>query len=334
MPVVFTVCVPFIDIYIQEPELVRELGISPNAMTLYDCLDKRQKLLLSSYLDNKNIITKYGGMTYNTCMEIATNCPGVLSMFIGPFSTDALSKRVFNAAIQGEVPGLKILSTPMESEPGVCFVIPNGKNRAMITKINPKQQVNQKMIKDLLSQVSKREKHSKESLIYLSGYTVESSPETQKIIETIKTNEIRTPIAFNLADPGVIKRSFKEIKPFLKHSEWTIGNIAEFTELFIQIKGREPKSPEELYQTVSETTKNSLITAGSHLIVALCKTETETKRFTIKPTAIKVENTTGAGDILAANFLAGVLKKDPIEKVLKDSVTRTTEYLLGLTTDK
>lgn len=330
MAVIFTICIGLLDVYINSPEIVKKLKIPPNAMTLYDGLPKEGKELLLSYLEKKDRINiTYGGTVYNTFMEIAQRNQRIRSVFIGPFSTSSLSMQVFKNALNGEINGLTIIPEMVDLQPGMCFVIPNGSNRAMITKINSEMKITRKMVGKLISHIKKREITKKRTLVYIAGYTIETSPILEEIAKKQIKRKMNVCLCLNLSDPGVIKRSYKKIRMFIHASEWVIGNKQEFEELYHQIEGTYPESVDHLHSLIQKHVRNAIITSGEDSVVALYK-EREMERIAIAyPEKIKISDTTGAGDIIAACILSGIAKNRNINEILPRAVKRTTEYLFA-----
>ncbi|KAI5190720.1 adenosine kinase [Nematocida minor] len=333
----YTLCIPFIDIYITNPGIVRELGLRKNEMTMYSHLTKEQQNILSASIEEtKNTRAYYGGMSYNTCAEIAKKQENIRVVFIGPFSTDRLTHEVFSNAIMGNVNNLEILPEFVNSESGRCFVIPNGRNRAMITKTNDEQVVSKGMVDKFIECVNSSE-DSSISALYISGYTVESSAESMQYLLEQKRRAKKCISIFNLADPGVIDRIYEKVRCFIKESDWVIGNEDEYNKLFMKEVGRAPGSREEMHRHVQKSMCNAVITAGPEETVVLYEKpdkngiKADKSKIAVKPKEIEVNNTTGAGDVFAASFFSSILKEEEtVEESLNRAIKRTNSYLLKL----
>ncbi|KAI5187494.1 hypothetical protein NEHOM01_2221 [Nematocida homosporus] len=331
MTTVFALCIPFIDISIKLPNLVNQLGLAPNEMTLYHTLSSEAQAQLLIYLnDQENTTVSYGGMLYNTCMEISKSTDGVNAVFIGPFSTQPISNQVFYKALAGRIDRLTVRATTLDTEPGICFVIPNGQNRAFVTKPSPCMIVDKQMTETLFLNLARQAEQEKASIVYIAGYTVESSESLQEVVRRKKTGTLPATLCFNLSDPGVLIRSYQKVKPFIKHSDWIIGNKDEFTELYHQITGIYPSSTKELYACIQKETQNAVITCGPHSVAALYKSEQGECISIVKPPKVNAKNTTGAGDVFAAVLLSGIARHRDIEEILHQAVERTTDFLKGI----
>ncbi|KAI5129844.1 adenosine kinase [Nematocida parisii] len=332
--VFYTLCIPLIDIYILHPEIINELKINHNSMTLYNQLPESNKHILEHYAQLPKSKNYYGGMSYNSCAEIAKQ-QKINAVFLGMFSTDNLSKSVFNQAIAGEIKNLLIVPEYINSESGKSFIIPNGKNRAMITKINEKQKITDNLISKFLQLMKKSTEKPKPdvSALYIAGYTAESSnePLLHLIKERIRLN-IQCMIIFNLADPGVVERSYAKIKPFIEAADWVIGNREEFTSLYKTMCNKSCVNPDELTDFINKNFSNAVITDGSEPVTVFYTKNSDKKWVTLKPPQIEVNNPTGAGDIFAATFFSNILiDSGDVLNALNESITRTNEYLTKMT---
>lgn len=324
----YTLCIPFIDIYITDPGVIDRLNIQKNEMTMYSLLSNEQQEILHQYVNPaQNMKAYYGGMSYNTCAEIAKHQKNVTAVFIGPFSTDEVTKRVFGDAIAGQIENLSILPEFIESESGRCFVIPNGSNRAMITKANTNQKLTKSMTDTFLHRISQEDTTHKNAL-YIAGYTVETSTEALLyLIEEKKKRRINCLTIINLADPGVIDRAYELINKFITESDWVIGNREEYRKLITKTTNKDP-TKEEIYRYIEENIPNGVLTAGSEEAVVIYREGQNKKRISIQPKQIRVVNATGAGDVFAANFFSSILEDQiDIERALRTAVQNTNKYL-------
>lgn len=325
----YTLCIPFIDIYITDPDIIHQLKIRKNEMTMYTHLSQEQQKILHQFAkSSKDVKAYYGGMSYNTCAEIAKKQKNITAVFIGPFSADSITQKVFGEAIKGKVHGLIVLPEHIDSGSGQCFVIPNGSNRAMITKINPDQKITKTMVDEFVSRIRKEETEHANAL-YIAGYTVETSPDAMSyLIEQKRAEQFNCLTILNLADPGVIERAYDSMRPFIEESDWIIGNKEEYTKLFLKGRKREPITAEELYSYIDSISQNAVITAGSEEAVVIYTKGLNKQRISIQPKEIEVNNTTGAGDIFAANFFSSLLlSPEGVYEALDRAVSSTNAYL-------
>ncbi|KAI5160879.1 hypothetical protein NEAUS03_1372 [Nematocida ausubeli] len=329
----YTLCIPLVDIYIYNPDVIIELGIEPNAMTLYQNIQKEGQEILVQY-ENKSCSSRkyYGGMSYNTCAEIAKTQGSARAVFLGPFSTDKLSTSVFERAIAGEIKNLTIHPEYIDSESGRSYVIPKGSNRAMITKINEKQVISMELVERFISLV-KEGSTKEDDALYLAGYTVEQSTKNlEYLLDEKNLLGAEYTLIFNLADPGVLKRSYRRIKKFIEKSDWIIGNTDEFTELFHQETQECSTDRKSLHDYIGHRFDYAVVTDGSGPVTVYAKINGKKCVLVKQPEDIKVKNPTGAGDVFAATFFSHILvDASDVQGALDSSVARTSEYLTRLT---
>ncbi|KAI5174012.1 adenosine kinase [Nematocida sp. LUAm2] len=330
MPKLFALCVPFIDITINNTDILDRVKIGNNTMTPYTQLEEKEKEYLNSYLDDKkDIFVTYGGNVYNTCMHIAKRKGKTKAVFIGPFSTHPISKEVvFKDTLMGKEPKLIIIPEMLDTEPGVCIIIPNSVNRAIITRINPDLCLSASLCKVLIDRLMEEESKKRASFVYVSGYTVESSPDILLVAEEKIKKKIKCTLFFNLSDPGVIIRSYKAIKPFIKCSNWVIGNINEFLALYMAKTKKEASSPAAMYREIHGILNtNILISNGADRTVAIYEEQGEVKEASIVPSPIEVKNTNGAGDSFAAEFIASLLEDKSVQEALSRATHSASRFL-------
>lgn len=344
MAAIYTLCIPFLDVIINSPWLVQEIGISPNEMTQYRHLSPEKKQVLQKVLDeNTDVHIAYGGMSYNTAVRVAALGRGVRSVFIGPFAKDEVSNRVFKAgSTQAPEKSPVLVKMDVEGGPSTCFVIVNGSNRAMISRPSSLQKITAEMVDRLHEEVCS-EGSDQAVLVYLCGYTVEKH-DLSRILEEKKSGRLKALLCFNLADPGVLQRSYAKIREFVRYSDWVIGNRKEFDELYDRMRGEEedrahPKgkavakekekagtSPDQI-EYLSRRIRNMAITDGPYKTTVVCVHNGKICRESQVPEQIPAINTAGAGDAFAASLLCGVLQGQKPADMLSQALAETAEYL-------
>ncbi len=135
---------------------------------------------------------------------------------------------------------------------------------------------------------------------------LEKSFETQKrLADFAVKNKIK--IAYNPSS-YLVKKGAKYIQYILKRTDILILNKEEAAYL---VGKRKPKIT--LNKLLKLGPKLAVVTDGKNPIYA-----TEGKEiYSLKPSPIKVLESTGAGDAFASSFLAGIIKKQDIEFALK-----------------
>ena len=145
---------------------------------------------------------------------------------------------------------------------------------------------------------------------------LEKSFETQKkLADFAIKNKIK--IAYNPSS-YLVKKGAKHIQHILKRTDILILNKEEAAYL---VGKRKPK-----------ITLNKLLKLGPKLVVVTdgknTTYATEGKDiYSLKPSNIKVVESTGAGDAFASSFLAGIIKKGDIEFALKLGLTNSQSVI-------
>ncbi|OAG29622.1 adenosine kinase [Nematocida displodere] len=335
---ILTLCIPFVDIILNLSNLVYDMGIPVNGMTLYHMLNDTDRQMLHSHLDDDTLLKKgHGGVCYNTAIEVAKRGASiyheekVTSVFVGPFSNRKASNEVFGEALDGMVANLKVVSEQVKTDPAICYLLLNEENRAFITKPSADLVISEDLVDMLFDEIDNGAQEDGATLVYLAGYTAEAEDNLIKVIEKKNAGELNSLLVFNLSDPGVLQRSFQKILPFIEASDWVIGNRDEFIELFTQHHhGRHPNRNDqdrELLHFLRRTIGNFVMTNGGGLVQASFIEDGRQVCGEYMPPKQKVTNASGAGDVFAATVLIGIVTGGDMHAAIEAAIRRTGEFL-------
>jgi len=143
---------------------------------------------------------------------------------------------------------------------------------------------------------------------YVSGFELEDESMRETVLHAMdiaKKNNVK--IAIDLADPSLIKRSYKDLSSIVKKYADIILANEEEAKAFTQKQGKEALNALAEY---APFVAMKLGKKGSLLMV-------DGKTYTIDASTANAVDTTGAGDIYAAGILYGLSKGLDIEKTGK-----------------
>ena len=272
-------------------EDIKNLGLTKGIMHLVG--EEEQKTILS-YL--KNI---------NTEMEIGGACPNTIRCLAYLGRTTVLSgivaKDEYGLHFSERVDKLKMVNriafgNDTITGTSIILITPDGE-RTMNTNLGMCTRYSEKEVPEEEIKTSK--------YLFFTGYEWDTKNQIaaiRKASEIAKKNN--TKIAFDLADPFCIKRNKDVFLEFLKTSTDIVFANANEAEMLIG------KSLEENLKLLGELVPIAVIkngAEGSYII-------SEKKIARILANKVNAIDTTGAGDIYAGGFLAGLTRGYDLEK--------------------
>ena len=283
---VYGVCNPLVDLLSHVPEsFLQRLRIQKNVMHLVS-LEQQQKIL--SELDKEKISVEIapGGSGANTMIGISQL--GGSSSFSGKIGKDQHGK-LYREKLQG----LNVYDCLAEGDGATgssLILVSEDGARTMNTYLGMSQElINQDIDPDVIQSTK---------YLYLTGYLWDTDSQKKAVLNALdeaKKSDIK--VALSLSDPFCVTRHKDDFINLLKgYASIVLCNQDEaFTLLDTEIT-------QKAVETLSEWTETVALTLGAFgaLISHLGET------FYIDPLAVRVLDTTGAGDAFAAGFLYGM----------------------------
>ena len=302
---VFGIGNPLIDITITvtDEDLIR-LGINKGTMELVD--EKRQKEIFD-YFQSSEPRFNPGGSAPNTILACAAL--GAYSHISGKIGKDHFAdiylKRVNQyGADSGLVQGNGTTGS------SIILVTPDGE-RSMNTHLG--------ICREYSSDNIDVKKLSGSNYLYFTGYmwdTESQKSAIQKAISVAHENKIK--IVFDIADPFVVERNRNEFLELIKNDvDIVFANHVELKILF------NSESIEHATNGLIDIVDSAGIKLGKKGSIIFNKKN----KYTIKPKPILALDSTGAGDMYAAGFLASISKKNDYEEAGKVAVQLAEEII-------
>ena len=288
---VISICNALVDILVQvEDKDLENLSLTKANMHLVDA--KRQGEVLNAF-ENHDQHIELGGSAMNAIRSLAAL--GKSTAFAGMVSDDAFGERILKR--MNDL-GIKAHLGKTHEPTGSCVVLvtPDGE-RTMNTHLG----ASRLYTKDIVPHSDIKEA----KILHFCGYQFDTEEQMNAIRDAIKTaKENQTLISFDVADPFVVGRFQEEFKRLIKEdADIVFANREEAKMLY---------GHDDPYKTAAEITKNGAIAAiklgAEGALVAKGDAS-----FKLDPVATTVVDTTAAGDMFAAGFLAGFVSDKNLE---------------------
>ncbi len=278
---------------------IEKLGMAKGAMTL---VDREKALDIEGQIIEKGLKFSQvsGGSAANTMAGLANL--GIRAAFVGSVSDDSIGSHFIDDLRQIGVTCIGM--EPLEAKAhgsGICHVLvtPDAE-RSMATYLGAASEV-------IYSEHLENAINSS-SILYLEGYLFDSPVAKETLFKAIDTaKKSGTIVAISLSDPFVVERYRHEL------SEIVFGGLADI--VFANSDETQilagAQSFDEALKAFMKDSLLAALTAGSKGAVVISKGE----KYNIDSTVVdRVIDTTGAGDLFAAGFLAGLLLGESLHK--------------------
>ena len=306
-PTIFGIGNPLIDvvIYVDEDDLI-ELELNKGTMEL---VNQERQLEIIQYFEMSNPSYSPGGSAPNTIIACAGL--GVESYITGKIGNDKFGDIYLNQMKKYGVSS-GIIQVDGTTGSSIILVTPDGE-RTMNTHLGLCREFNDDDID--------QEKLVQSKYLYFTGYMWDTDSQKsaiKKAISIARQNDLQ--VVFDVADPFVVNRNKSEFLKMIKNDvDIIFANQPEIELLF---------DSEKIDNSINDLMK--CIGCGG---IKLGKEGSiifkEGKKYKADASHVKVIDTTGAGDMFAAGFLATMARGDNFNKVSKIA-TRLAEEIIQI----
>ena len=244
-----------------------------------------------------------GGSVANSIVCIAQQ--NLKTAFIGKVNDDELGKK-FSAGLIKENVDFKIIKSPADKYTARCIIlVSSDAERTMNTYLGISQELTEEDIDMSIIEES--------SILYLEGYLWDLDNAKKAIKKSISiAKSSSTMVAFSISDAFCVDRFRKEFIDLINNSaDLIFANESEIKSLF------ETSELENAIKKCQGTNKIFAVTLGDKGAKIIHKN----KIVNVKAEIIdKLVDTTGAGDLFAAGFLAEYIRSQNLEFSGKEGV--------------
>ena len=302
---IFGIGNPLIDLVIPvtDPDLIR-LGINKGTMELVD--QKRQKEIIDHFSDIKPQFYP-GGSAPNTIL--ACSGLGIDSYIAGKIGQDNFGD-IYLDRLKSYGVNSGLVNGNGTTGSSIILVTPDGE-RSMNTHLG--------MCRKFAPDDINVERLSKSKYLYFTGYMWDTDSQKKAIHKAISlAKEHGVKIVFDVADPFVVERNREAfLKLIREHIDIVFANERELNILFSS------KNVHHAIDSLADIVQTGGIKLGKEGSVVFNKK----KKYNIKPKPILVLDTTGAGDMYAAGFLASICRGSGYEEAGRVAVYLAEEII-------
>ena len=304
-PLIFGIGNPLIDIVINaDDQDLKILDLNKGTMQLLD--EKRQESIINYFTENQQQYFP-GGSAPNTIL--ACSGLGVNAHIAGKVGSDELGKTYLNrikkyGSDSGLIQGSGITGS------SIILVTPDGE-RTMNTHLG--------MCQEYCSDDIDTDKLSESSFLYFTGYMWDTNSQKlaiKKAIQIAQENNVK--IVFDVADPYAVMRNRQTFLDLLeKNIDIAFANESEIKILF------ESENLEYCFEKISDIVYCGGLKLGKNGSLVFY----DKQKYKIKPNSVRAIDTTGAGDMYAAGFLASIAKGKDYRVAGKNAVLLAEEVI-------
>ena len=304
-PLIFGIGNPLIDIVINADDHdLEKLKLNKGTMQLVD--KKKQDSIINYFTGNQQQYFP-GGSAPNTIL--ACSGLGVNSHIAGKVGSDELGKTYLNRIKEyGSDSGL-IQGTGTTGS-SIILVTPDGE-RTMNTYLG--------MCQEYSSYDIDIDKLSESSFLYFTGYMWDTNSQKLAIKKAIKiAQENNVKIVFDVADPYAVMRNRQTFLDLIeKNIDIVFANESEIKILF------DSKNLDYCFEKISDIVNCGGLKLGKDGSLVFYNKQ----KYKIRPNPVLAIDTTGAGDMYAAGFLASIAKGKDYGVAGKNAVLLAEEVI-------
>ncbi|MFP4551181.1 MAG: adenosine kinase [Spirochaetales bacterium] len=281
---------PLIDVMIKiEDEDLTKLGIEKGIMHLVS--EEQQKEILETLI-GRPIQFRPGGSAPNTLLALAgLGIPAVIS---GKIGTDEFGQTYDEQVAAYGITSRLVMEAGV-TESSVILITPDGE-RTMNTHLGMCQKFTVDDVdEELLRQAD---------YLYFTGYMWDTEVQKESITTSITIcKETGAKIVFDVADPFAVGRYRDDFLELLERDiDIAFANTKEAAILFDTPEARSSEARVKAIEQMGELVDVAILKVGKD--GSLVRSQGRTSHIPGEP--IDVVDTTGAGDMFAAGFLAGI----------------------------
>ena len=289
---IFGIGNPLIDIVIQATDNDLDyLNMHKGTMEL---VDQERQAEIFKYFQNKNFLYFPGGSAANTIIACAGL--GISSNFSGKIGNDNFGEMYLERFKQYGIDNC-IVSDVGPTGSSIVLITPDGE-RTMNTHLGISRQFSSDDIN--------AKQLSQSKYLYFTGYMWDTENQKASIEKAISiAHENNIIIVFDVADPFVVKRNKDAfIQLINEHVDIVFSNHSELKILF------NSNSVDSSVSELMNYTQSGGIKLGKRGSIVFHDKE----KFIVKPSPISAIDSTGAGDMYAAGFLASISSGNNYQK--------------------
>jgi len=291
-PIIYGIGNPLIDVVISaKDEDLKQLEIDKGVMHLVD-VDRQNEI--RSYFQNYTPVYHPGGSAPNTM--VACSGLGIPALIAGKIGQDDFGQTYIQQAVKyGVISGLVQGDGPTGSS--IILVTPDGE-RTMNTHLGMCREFSQGDV-DV-------EQLSQAKFFYFTGYMWDTDSQKSAIKSAIEiAHQYQVKIVFDVADPFAVDRNKDDFLEMIEQDvDVVFANQSELSILF----GTDD------YHVSTDTLAGIVDIAGIKLGKKGSLVLDQGEKTFVPPRPLTATDSTGAGDMYAAGFLASLSKRLPIPK--------------------
>jgi adenosine kinase len=319
------------------------LDISANVeeefLKKYGLYAKDQIMATEKHKDlTKDMVKKYkvkytaGGSVQNSLrvMQWFYEKTPLVATYMGCVGEDDFRKQMETKAKEDRINVLYMVDKKEPTGTCACLITDNGKKRSLCAYLGASLKFNAKHINENIKVVEKSK------YCFSSGYHLAVCSESVLLLAKHCDSQKDKVFVFTLSASFVCTKYSKQLQEIYPYVDYLFANESEAVEL-AEAMGWSVHEIRDIAKfmadkDVNKTTKKRkrtvIVTQGTGPVIVAVTQTPEVKEFeTLKISADKVVDTTGAGDAFVGGFLAQLIQKQPIDVCVRSGIYAATEII-------